>query len=306
MQVGVVLINIGSPAAPRRDEAKSFLRQFLMDPHIISLPWPARWLLVNAFIVPRRAGPSANEYRKIWTARGSPLVAHTADLAAGVQRELGAGYVVKHAMRYGSPSIGAVLGDFRDLGLKSLVVCPLFPQYCACTTQSAVDEVQKHAAGFDLRMVLPFYGRPDYIKVLAGVSRDAVSGAGHVVMSFHGVPAGIGKDYGSQCHETAELVAEALGLPEDRFTVSFQSRMGAGEWLGPSTRDVVSTLGAKGVQNIAVMCPSFVSDCLETLGEIGISLAEEYREKWGGALTLVPSLNSDARWSKVLANFLLP
>jgi ferrochelatase len=300
----VLLVNVGSPDAPTRAAVARYLRQFLLDPRVIDLPWLLRWLLVNLVIVPLRASRVARAYARAWTPRGAPLVVHTADLAAA----MGA----RFAMRYGWPSIESVLAELGPI--DRLVLLPLYPQYAEATTGSAVAEVRRILApGVELRVLDPFGWNPQYLDVLVEAARPAweTARADVLVLSFHGLPERhvqracpkFGPPgccdgeipahcYRAQCVATARGLASRLGAA--RWELAFQSRVGRDRWLSPSTIEVLDRLRAEGVRRIAVGCPSFVVDCLETTIEIG----EEARGRWvaagGDAFTLLPCPNESA------------
>lgn len=309
MREATLLVNVGSPAAPTRSAVSRYLRQFLMDPRVIDLPWPLRWLLVHLVIVPLRAGRVARAYARAWTSRGAPLVAHTADLAAATG--------ARFAMRYGSPSIAEVVAQLGDV--RRLHLVPLYPQWAEATTGSAVAEVRRVLRpGTELVVAEPFGGRADYLDALAKVARPAwdAAGAEVLLLSFHGLPerhvARACPRFGPpgccdgeippRCYR-AQAVATARGLASRlgaaRWELAFQSRVGRDRWLGPSTVDVVDRLRAEGVTRLAVACPSFVADCLETTVEIGVELRERWIARGGAELALLPCPNAAEPWAQV-------
>jgi ferrochelatase len=325
---GLLLVNLGTPAAPTVPAVRRYLREFLSDPRVIDLPAVPRWLLLNLFILPFRPRSSARAYRKVWTDRGSPLLAHSEDLARAVAGALGGGTPVELAMRYGQPSIEDAVARLRARGAQALTVFPLYPQYAASSTGSTLARVyQVLAEGWDpipVSVVPPFHGSGGFLDAFAEVARPVLSAGpfDHVLFSFHGLPerqirkseappggfclAGAGCCeavgvrnaccYRAQCFETARQLAGRLGLPPDRHSVSFQSRLGRTKWIEPYTDHVIPALARRGAKHLAVICPSFVADCLETLEEIGLRGAEAFRTAGGERLTLVPSLNAHPIW----------
>lgn len=324
---GLLLVNLGTPDAPRTAEVRRYLREFLSDPRVLDVNPVARWLLLSLVILPFRSSRSAAAYRAIWTDRGSPLLVHSRDLASRVAEALGTNWRVELAMRYGEPSIPRALDRLREEGVCDLVVFPLYPQYAASTTGSTLEAVFR-AAGQSWNVPLlavapPFYDDPAFVRAFAEVGRPVLEAArpDHVLFSFHGLPErqirksdesgghcltsavccdAIGPAnrncYRAQCFATARALREALGLAEGDTTISFQSRLGRTPWIGPHTDAVLPELVRAGRRRLAVFCPSFVADCLETLEEIGIRAREQFRAAGGEELVLVPSLNAHPLW----------
>ena len=269
---------------------RDYLEAFLGDPRVVELP---RWLwrpILHGVVLRRRPAQSAAKYAKIWTPEGSPLAVHTAAQA----RLLGqaTGLPVAHAMRYGTPAVGEAL---RALP-RPVRVVPLYPQYARSTTESVRDVLPAGIA-----MLEDFHDHPDYIAALAALVEDD---PGLLVMSFHGLPQRAvdrGDPYRDQCLRTARLLAEALGLPAARYRVTFQSRFGPARWLRPYTADVLAELGAARAPRVHVICPGFVSDCLETLEEIGIEGRRSFLAAGGGEFRALPCLNESPRWIAALA-----
>jgi ferrochelatase len=333
MSTGVLLINLGTPDAPRPDAVGRYLRQFLMDPFVINAPAPLRWLLVNVAIVPRRKYQSAEAYQKVQLPEGSPLLVYTRALAQEVARRLnssGENYSVEFGMRYGNPSIKSALENLKSRGVSRIIVLPLYPQYAESSFETAVVEAKRRARelGYEdlLTFLPPFYNDAGFI----GSSADRIQAnidpekTDHLVFSFHGLPvrhltkfhndnrspsaecctevtAANQKCYRAQCFETARAIAARLQLHPDDYTVSFQSRLGRAKWIAPNTVNVFEDLARRGIKRIAVACPSFVSDCLETLEEIGMRGRETFLQAGGESLQLIPSLNADAAWVEAAA-----
>jgi ferrochelatase len=336
MSTGVLLINLGTPDAPTPDAVGRYLRQFLMDPFVIDTSAPLRWLLVNVAIVPRRKYQSAEAYEKIQLPEGSPLLVYTRALAHELAQQLnspGGNYAVEFGMRYGNPSIKSALENLKSRGVARIIVLPLYPQYAESSFETAVVETKRAALDLDgedlLTFLPPFYNDPGFIKASADHIRANIDPekTDHLVFSFHGVPvrhltkfhndnrspsaecctevtATNRNCYRAQCFETARTIAAQLELHPDDYTVSFQSRLGRAEWIGPNTVDVFEDLARRGVKRIAVACPSFVSDCLETLEEIGMRGRETFLQAGGESFQLIPALNAGTGWVGAVAGMI--
>ncbi len=332
-KTGALLINLGTPEAPEPGPVRRYLREFLSDPRVIDINPIGRWLLLNLIILPFRPARSAAAYRKVWTPKGSPLLVHGRELTAAVQRRL-PDWEVRLAMRYGEPSLRDGLTALRAAGCDRIVAMPLYPQFASSSTGSTVEalyaEVGRHWNTPFVTVVPPFYEHPDFIEALAARGRPVLDDLDpeHVLFSFHGLPvrhvtksapsgccrvddeccARISIEnqncYRAQCFATARALATALGLETPDYTVSFQSRLGRTEWIKPYTDIVIEELGKRGVKRLAVFCPAFVADCLETLEEIGIAAAESFREAGGDRLELVPAVNATDRWADGVAAIL--
>lgn len=325
---GLLLINLGTPDAPTTPAVRRYLAQFLADPRVLDMNGFGRWVLLHGVILRTRPRQSAEAYEKIWTERGSPLLFHSRDLADKVRERLGDGWHVELGMRYGSPSIGAALDAFRQLGIDRIVVLPLFPQFASSSTGSALEVVFRAAATRwnvpQLAVVEPFYDDPGFIDAFARVGKPVIDelGADHVLFSFHGLPerqilksddtgqhclrsadccdrmASANRNcYRAQAFATARALAAELALPEGGWSVAFQSRLGRIPWIKPYTDVVLDELAAKGVKRLAVYSPAFVADCLETLEELGIRAREQFLAAGGEELALVPSLNATDAWA---------
>lgn len=331
---GLLLVNLGTPDAPRTPEVRRYLREFLSDPRVLDIPALGRWALLNLIILPFRPAKSAEAYRKIWRAEGSPLLHHSRALEAAVRSALAGELEVELAMRYGNPSIASALERLEARGVSELTVFPLYPQYASSSTGSSLEAVYEQVGRAwnvqPLHVVPAFYDHPGFLDAFAEVGRPVVEEvqADHVLFSFHGLPerqvlksdtsggkhclqsAGccdrIGEAnrfcYRAQCFATARGVAERLGLPKEKYTVSFQSRLGRTPWIKPYTDVVLPELAEKGVKRLAVFCPAFVADCLETLEEIGIRAEAQFKGAGGEALKLVPSLNASPLWVKTVVD----
>ena len=327
---GVLLINTGTPDSPRVGDVRRYLGEFLMDPRMLVMPAPLRWLLVNGVILRTRPRRSAHAYASIWTERGSPLRIHAEDLAARLREAL-AGDVagVAMAMRYGRPTVAAALRGFHDAAVDEVVVVPLYPQYSGAAWASAVDAVHAAAARLPvvpaLRVVPPFFAEPEFLDAVAAVARPrlAAFGPAHVMFSFHSLPeshvratdrgggcltadccaaltAGNAACYRAQCFATARALALRLGLAAGTWEVAFQSRF-TRRWLRPFTDQRLVELARTGVRRVAVLCPAFVADCLETVEEVALRGRAAFRAEGGEELLAVPCVNADPAWVEGLA-----
>lgn len=321
----VVLVNLGTPDTPTPGAVRRYLREFLSDRRVVDLPRWLWWPLLNLVILPLRSLRVANKYASIWLDGGSPLAVYTRQLAQAVQRECPQWRVV-HAMRYGAPAFAQALQRLRDEGVRRVIVLPLYPQYSTTTTASVRDVVE--SAGFPIR---------DSGHVEAGKPRDAGSAAApvahfigdyhldtgwilavadairahraqhgnaaHLLFSFHGLPqrlADSGDPYPLQCEAGARAIAAALGLRDESWTLTYQSRFGREKWLEPATADTLESLAARGIRSVDVVAPGFAVDCLETLEEVAQMLKEDFRAR-GGDLRYIACLNDSDAHARVLA-----
>ena len=293
MRHGVLLVNLGTPAAPTAEAIRPWLAEFLHDYRVVDL---SRWIwcpILHGVILPLRPRKLAHAYASIWTAEGSPLLAITRQQGAALQKELGADTPVAIGMRYGSPSIASGLEELKARGAEQINVLPLYPQYSRTTTASVQDVLP---AGFTL--IEDYHATPSYIAALAESVRDhwQTQGRGeHLLLSFHGIPqrySDAGDPYAAQCGVTARLLAEALALREDEWTLAYQSRVGRAAWLKPYTDEVIPALAARGVKQLDAVCPGFSADCLETLEEVSQRYGELFTCSGGAALRYIPALNA--------------
>jgi protoporphyrin/coproporphyrin ferrochelatase len=336
-RTGVLLINLGTPDAPTPEAVGAYLREFLMDGFVIDMPQPLRWFMVNVMIVPRRKFQSANAYQKVQLPGGSPLLVYTREFAAGVIARLGKddGFTVEYAMRYGNPSIASALKRLKSADVERVIVLPLYPQYAESSYETAVVETRRRAAELGLADRLsffpPFYNRAEFIDACARrvLETHEENPVDHVLFSFHSLPerhlkqldktgqhclgrasccdqiAAVNQHcYRAQSIFTAKAIAAKLDLVEGDYTVSFQSRLGRAKWIGPPTEVVLAELARKGIKRLAVSCPSFVADCLETVEEIAIRGRQTFIEAGGEELFLVPSLNAEAAWVETVAKWI--
>jgi ferrochelatase len=333
LRTGVLLVNLGTPDAPRPAEVRRYLREFLGDPRVIDLPAPLRWLLLHLVILPRRPRASARAYAKIWTPRGSPLRVHGEALRDAVARDLGPEYEVVLGMRYGRPSLREAAERLVEADVARILALPLFPQWSEAASGSAEarlrEELTRRGAP-PVEVLPPFYAEPRFVAAVAQIARPRLAAfrADHVLFSYHGLPerqiraadasrrhclarpgccdaivAANRRCYRAHCFATTRALAAALGLAPELHSTAFQSRLGGTPWILPHTDAVLPELAACGVRRLAVLCPSFVADCLETLEEIGLRAREQWRELGGEALELVPALNAEPAWVRTVADW---
>jgi ferrochelatase len=305
-KTGLLLVNLGSPDAPTTAATRRYLAEFLSDPRVVEIPRWVWFMVLHGIILNTRPAKSAAKYASIWLDEGSPLAVHTARVAHSVRQQLsdsGHDLVVRHAMRYGNPSVPAVLDTLRAEGCNRVLVLPMYPQYAAATTASVFDAVgawsrqARHVP--ELRFVNRYGDTPALIEALAASVRRHWEAHGRgemLVMSFHGLPERslmLGDPYHCECHKTARLLAQALELPQGSWRTTFQSRFGKAQWLRPYTEPTLRELAAQGVSRVDVICPGFAVDCLETLEEIAQEASEAFHEAGGKSFHYIPCLNDD-------------
>jgi protoporphyrin/coproporphyrin ferrochelatase len=318
-RTGILLVNLGTPDAPTAAALRPYLKEFLSDPRVVEIPKPIWWLILNGIILNTRPKKSAEKYASIWTAEGSPLKVHTEKQAKLLKGWLGehiaSPFTVDYAMRYGEPSISATLAKLKAAGCDRILLLPLYPQYAASSTATALDaalaylkKVRNQPAFRSLRH---YHDHPAYIHALAANIRDYRQMHGRpdvLLMSFHGVPRYTldkGDPYHCECRKTARLLAEALGLEEKQYRVSFQSRFGKAEWLKPYTDKTLEELGRAGTGRVDVVAPGFTSDCLETLEEIAMEGRSSFLTAGGKEFHYVPALNEHPAWIAALGQIAL-
>ena len=304
-RTGVLLVNLGTPDAPTTAAVRRYLAEFLRDQRVIELsPW-VWWPILYGFILNVRPRQSAAAYRKIWTDAGSPLLTISRAQAHGIAQRLQARspdtFVVQLGMRYGNPSLASALEKLRVAGISALLVLPLYPQYSSTTTGSTFAALSQTIRRWrwvpELRFVSQYHDRPGYLTALAAsvnTYQGQHSAADRLLFSFHGIPekyCSAGDPYDRQCRETARLVAEKLGLDDDGWAISFQSRVGPAKWLKPYTEELLRDWAAEGVRSVQVLCPGFAADCLETLEEIALRYRATFLEAGGESLRYIPALN---------------
>ena len=313
-RTAVLLCNLGTPDAPTASAVRRYLAQFLGDDRVVEIPRLVWWPILYGYILLTRPRQSAAKYASIWTPEGSPLAFWTqkqATLLRGWLGEAGHHVLVRHAMRYGQPSIASQLDALKAEGATRILVLPLYPQYSGTTTASVLDAVYAWAARArhvpELRFVNQYHNDPGYIDALARGIEAHWRHHGQpdqLVMSFHGVPARtvrLGDPYEAQSRETGRLLAARLGLTDERFRITFQSRFGRAKWLEPYTQPTVEALGRAGTRRVDVVCPGFTSDCLETLEEINMEVREAFLHAGGQEFHYIPCLNDGNAWITALS-----
>ncbi|RMD01391.1 ferrochelatase [Aquitalea palustris] len=314
-KTGILLINLGTPTAPTGQAVRPYLKQFLSDTRVIEIPKTVWWLILNGIILNVRPKKSAEKYASIWSKDGSPLLVNTrkqTSLLKGLLGERGMrNIVVDYAMRYGQPSVESVIQNMRAQGVDKLLVLPLYPQYAGSSSATALDDVFRVLMKLrnmpELRTVRHFHDDPGYVDALAQQVQAHWQQNGRaekLLMSFHGVPRFTldkGDPYHCECLKTGRLLAERLGLSKEQYVVSFQSRFGRAEWLQPYTSATLEQLGKAGTKSLDVICPGFVSDCLETLEEIAMEGKHSFQSSGGGEFRYISCLNDNPQWIAALA-----
>jgi protoporphyrin/coproporphyrin ferrochelatase len=323
----VLLVNLGTPDSPSVSDVRSYLSQFLNDPRVIDIPWLLRKILVNLIIVPFRAPKSAKIYKELWTEQGSPIIIHGESVKRLLQEKLGEEYNVELAMRYKNPSVPSVLEKIRKTNPNKIIVLPLFPHYASASTGSALQEVMDVIRKWwvipELSFISQYWDHQGYINAFVDRGKQYDwKDYDHVLFSYHGLPErqvdkvydeGLCNEkhceseiteenkycYKATCFATTRLFTAALGIPEDRYTVCFQSRLDK-NWLEPFSDKVVEEQAKKGAKKLLVFSPAFVADCLETTIEIGEEYQEIFEEHGGEKVQLVESLNDHPLWIEAL------
>jgi ferrochelatase len=313
---GVLLIQLGTPDEPTTPALRRYLRQFLSDPRVIEAPRLPWWFVLNFRILPARPQQSAAKYRRIWDAQtGSPLLHFTRLQADALQRLL-PGLLVRFGMQVGNPSVAKAVREMVDAGVDRLIVLPMYPQYSATTTASALDVLFKalmHERRVpSLRVVPPYYAHAAYVSSVAAIIREEVArlpwDPEHFLLSFHGIPvkyAERGDPYPRHVERTTELLLERLAWPSGRWTQSFQSLFGKDLWLQPYTDETLKQLAQRGVKRVFVAMPGFTADCLETIDEIGYEARELFRHAGGDTLHACPCLNDHPAWIEAMRMLVL-
>ncbi len=306
--LGVLLTNLGTPDSPSPSDVRRYLKEFLWDHRVVEIPRIVWWFVLNLVILNTRPRRSAAAYAKVWTDEGSPLLVisrrQAQALQVALEEKIDAPVKVELAMRYGSPSIEQGLEKLRQAGARRIVVLPLYPQYSASTTASTFDAVTNEIQGWrwipELRFINHYHDNEGYICALASGIRRYWAEHGQpekLIMSFHGIPKEYfqaGDPYFCECHKTARLLAEELGLEPEQWQLTFQSRLGPKEWLTPYTDKTLETLAREGVKKVHVVCPGFSADCLETLEEIAMENKEVFIQAGGEDYEYIPCLNDDS------------
>lgn len=318
-RIGILLISLGTPDAPTPEAVRAYLREFLSDPHVVEIPRPLWRLILNLYVLRTRPKRSAERYAQVWMGDGPPLRVHTQRQATLLRGYLGERVkyptVIDYAMRYGKPAIGDKLQELKAQNCDRVLLVPLYPQYSASATGAAL------AAAFDslsrmrnmpaVRTVRHFHDHTGYVNALAQNVRDYWVKNGRpdrLIMSFHGVPRTTldqGDPYHCECQKTGRLLVEALALKPAQYHIAFQSRFGRAEWLKPYTAELLAQLGKQKVGRVDVICPGFVSDCLETLEEIALEGKTIFIQAGGGEFNFIPCLNERDDWIRALTDIVL-
>lgn len=302
-KIGVLLVNLGTPESPTAKDVRPYLREFLSDPRVIEVPKYIWFFILNLFILTTRPKDSAEKYATVWTDRGSPLLYITQDQAELLQNSLPENYEVVVAMRYGNPSIEKGLDELIAKKVDKIVILPLYPQYCAATTATVFDSVAdtlKARRYFpEIHMLGDYHANPLYIEACKAQIEKNLTGVEieELVLSYHGMPKSTyekGDPYYDQCMETTRLITESLGRSDIKITTVFQSKFGKEEWLQPYSFEYLPSLPSQGVKRVAVFCPGFSADCLETIEEMGVENRDYFKEQGGEYYQFIPSLNTES------------
>lgn len=333
-RTGILIVNLGTPDSPSPKDVHRYLTEFLTDSRVIDLPWLQRQLLVRGIIVPRRYKASAKAYSEIWTSEGSPLLYYSMRLKEALAKELGDDFVVSLGMRYQNPSLKEAVKDLIKAEVNRLIILPLFPQYASATTGSVLQKVMEILSSLqvipEVTMISDFFDQPELITAFCSAANEHnLDEYDRILFSFHGLPerqlkAACQKEYclvkpnccekitstnqrcyAAQCHWMAHAIAKQLQLSKERYTICFQSRLGKEPWIQPYTSQVIQEAAKHNEKKLLVFCPSFVCDCLETIYEIGVEYAEEFKAAGGSKLTLVRGLNDHPAWVQSLKKTLL-
>jgi ferrochelatase len=317
--LGILLVNLGTPDAPTTSAVRRYLAEFLSDPRVVSIPRLLWMVILHGIVLRVRPKRSAAAYRSIWSSEGSPLMAiskrQQQAIEARLREQLPGGFKLVLAMRYGNPSIAAGLEALRQANAQRLLVVPLYPQYSATTTASIFDAVTRQLQGWrwipEVRFINRYSDRADYIEALAESIREfreEHGAAQKLLFSFHGIPKDYyesGDPYPDECRQTAADATRLLGLKEDQWQLTFQSRFGRQEWVKPYTDATLKSWGETGVKSVQVVCPAFSADCLETLEEIAVENRDTFLEAGGGEYAYIPALNDRPRHIGMLATLIL-
>ncbi len=318
-RIGILLVNLGSPDSAAASDVRRYLAQFLSDPRVVEMPRLLWRTILHGVILRTRPKRSAAAYRRIWTEDGAPLLAISRRQAEALQialaRQAPGKFQVELAMRYGDPSISDGLERLRQANARQVLILPLYPQYSATTTGSTFDAVtavlQRWRWLPELRFITHYYDNPGYLDALAASVRTDWEQHGEperLLISFHGIPeryAKHGDPYPQECITTARLLAQRLGLDKDRWTLSFQSRLGREKWLRPYTDETLRKWGSEGLRKVHVLCPGFAADCLETLEEIAHENRERFQQAGGGEYHYIPALNDSPPHISALTDLIL-
>lgn len=334
MSRGVLLVNLGSPDSTSVSDVRKYLREFLMDGRVLDAPWPIRFCVVHFAILPSRPKESAHAYQSIWTPEGSPLIVTSRHVQQKLQARVPV--PVELAMRYQNPSIESAIRSLASKKVDEVLLIPMFPHYAMSSYETAVVRVQEVAKNIAPQMKVvvqrPYFDAPDYIAALAASAKEQLDGGyDHLLFSFHGVPERhlkisdptgctcLQKEnccevanpahatcYRAQCFKTVAAFVQAAGVAKEKYSVSFQSRLGKDPWLKPYTDFELAELPKRGAKKVLVMCPAFVSDCLETLEEIGMRGRDTFLSAGGKEFMQIPCLNEHPLWITALERMVKP
>lgn len=326
----VLILNLGSPDSTEVSDVREYLREFLMDERVLDAPKPIRWMVVNGAILPFRPKESAEAYKEVWMEEGAPLIVYTERVQKKLQETFD--FPIEIAMRYRQPSVPDAIARLKEQGVEELFIMPMYPHYAMSSYETAVvqvyEELERQSAGFKTTLMQPYYQDDDYIEALAQSAEPYLQEDYDLLLfSFHGIPVRHLKKtdpshshcaqtedccnvcnpahatcYRHQCLTTVRRLVDRLGIPEEKYTVSFQSRLGKDPWLTPFTDQELDRLATEGVKKLKVICPAFVSDCLETIEEISMSGKEEFLEAGGESFQQIPCLNDHPAWIALLEN----
>lgn len=320
VKIGVLITNLGTPDAPTSSAVRRYLKQFLWDKRVIEVARPLWWLILNGVILRIRPAKSAKLYKSIWTEKGSPLMSISQEQTESIAKHLANRYgdqiCVALGMRYGNPSIESALEQLQKSGAERIIVLPLYPQFSSPTTASTFDAVSQTLSQWrwipEFTFIQGYHDHPDYIQALRNSIQEHIDQHGMpdlFVFSYHGMPKRYldnGDPYYCYCHKTTRLTAESLSLSEDQYLITFQSRFGREEWLKPYTDKTLESLPNKGKKHIAILCPAFSADCLETLEEIEEENRDVFLEAGGEKFHYIPALNNRTDHIEALCNKLSP
>ena len=335
MKTGILLINLGTPDSPSTRDVRIYLRELLSCERVIDINPVARWFVLNLLILPFRPRKSAKAYKKIWMDEGSPLLVFSEKLKTALLEQFAEKDIpLELGMQCRKPSLKTAIAKLRGQNCDQIIVLPLYPQYASSSYGAAIEDLYKVILNDwnipHLRIIPPFFSDSRFIDAWAKIGLPYIEkNPDHVLFSFHGLPLRHLKKsdytgkwckndyscckelinenrncYSAQCHYTAKLIAKSLNIEEEKWSVSFQSRLGRDEWVKPYTEPHLKELAERGMKRVVVFCPSFVADCLETIEEIGISAAEHFKEYGGEELILVPSLNNHPEWVRALTSII--
>lgn len=301
VKTGVLITNLGTPDAPTAPALRRYLAEFLSDPRVIEIPKLVWQGILHGIILRVRPKKSAEKYKTVWTEKGSPLLTISKQQAAAIQQQLGSSVCVKLGMRYGNPSIASALREFQTLGIRNIIVLPLYPQYASPTTGSTFDAIANELKTWrwvpELHFINNYCDNPLYIDALANSIREHITAHGKpqkIVFSYHGMPKrnlDLGDPYFCFCQKTTRLIQEKLGLEKDDFITTFQSRFGYAEWLKPYTDETLQQLAKDGTHHVAIISPAFSADCLETLEELAVENRDIFMAAGGKTYHYIPALN---------------